>query len=235
MAKKSDRAVPSGLSGASRTRVGREIIAAQKAKRVAQIVDKQGNRIAGPVQRVTAKNGAPAPAKLEVRYFRIYIGTDDAYDAFRLYFAIQAYLRMLGAESYSPVSVAPGSVFIKLKAWSRKWAQNREVRKLALELRMGLEEAFIDKTRTENDERRLNAAAAFLNAAKDIDSVSVDLDSIKLAKYIDANGKTHANVVGISASEAATHRLSDEIVQNPETMVQVMSNPNNPEITSGGN
>ena len=153
---------------------------------------------------------------------KMYIGSTDAVEVLGVIAAYTALMRELGFGRIDVVSAEAGSVWTKISQTYKKIVDSRKTRIAAMQLYNTAEGRFTEKFQADNTATHANAAANLAEKTKHMASFSFDSGPLQFVQWRDENGDTHGAARVVSSKDIAAKRLADEIVRNPQKMIEYL-------------
>lgn len=153
---------------------------------------------------------------------RMYLGSSDAVEVLGVIAAYTALMRELGFGRIDVVSVEAGSVWTTIKQTYNKIVDNRKVRVAATQLVGFVEGASTEKFQADNTATHVNSVANMADKLKHMSTFSFDSGPLQYVQWEDENGKIHGMARVVASKDIAAKRLDDEIVRNPQKMLELL-------------
>lgn len=178
--------------------------------------------IAGKVLRSSKSSKSASPSRPHALEASMYISSNSAVEVLRVITAYKALMRELGFDRVDVVRVEEGSVWVKIKQTYKKIADNRKTRIAAMQLVGLAEAATAEKFQADNTATHANAVANLAEKTAHMESFSFDSGPLQYVQWQDENGKTHGAARVVSSKDIAAKRLDEEIVKNPQKMLEYL-------------
>ncbi len=150
----------------------------------------------------------------------MYIASSDAAEVLNVIAAYRDFVRHLGVQRVEVVEAEPGSVWIKFKQWTKMMADKKKARIVAMQLVGLVEGATTEKFQAENTATHMESVANLAEKTKHLKSFSFESEPLQYVQWEDENGDTHARARVVNSRDIALKRLDDDIVRDPQKMLE---------------
>lgn len=172
---------------------------------------------AAPSQARQANSNQPRSDVRSALELDIYLDTEDADLAERVFVVADALAELLGFEHPTETERLSGSIFRRAKARAQRALTSDELRERLVKVERAIEIAQLDMRQAEVDDREAKAASQLIAALENVPNACLRLGSILLIKYQEDSGATVLVTRNLSQAELVILEKFPEIQTNPRT------------------